>query len=67
MNRGIALQNTPEMGVPDFPGNTVDSRGQTYSMTGRAKMVSVLKCLECGGYTGVRSGESEGAGDICAG
>ena len=59
MKRGIALQNTPEMGVPDFPGNTVDSRGQTYSMTGLAKMVSVLKCPGCGAVSAFAAKRAE--------
>jgi len=50
MKRGIALQNTPKMGVPDLPGNTVDSRGQTVTLTGLARLVDVPKCPECGGY-----------------
>ena len=44
----VALSNTPSMGVPDFPGDDVDTRGQTCTMNGPAEMVEVMKCSECG-------------------
>ena len=48
MKRGKALQNTLAMGIPDFPGMTAESRGQTVSRTGTPKMIAVLKCEDCG-------------------
>lgn len=50
MGRGVALQNTPKMGVPDFLGNTVDSRGRGLTGAGQAMVVYVMKCSECVGY-----------------
>lgn len=47
MRKGKALLNTPEYGTPDFPGQT-DLRGQTFTMTGPAGVVAVLKCSVCG-------------------
>lgn len=47
MVRGIALQNTPSYGIPDFPGQT-DLRGQTMTMDGPVVKVSVWKCPQCG-------------------
>ena len=47
MKSGEALQNTPCVGISDFPGQT-DLRGQTMTMTGPPKMVNVWKCEYCG-------------------
>lgn len=44
---GIALQNTPTFGVPDFPNQT-DLRGQTFTMDGPPKLIECLKCCHCG-------------------
>ena len=46
MMHGEALENTPSYGVKDFPGH--DLRGQTMTMNGPARIVSVLKCAHCG-------------------
>ena len=43
-----ALENTVEVGIPDFSGQTKDMRGQTLSMTGLPIMISVWKCPKCG-------------------
>jgi ribosomal protein S27AE len=48
MSEGKALTNTPSMRIPDFPGDTAESRGQTMTMDGPAIMVKVQKCPECG-------------------
>lgn len=49
---GKALQNTPSLGLPDFPGQK-DLKGQTVSMTGPPKMYRVHKCQDCGhSFTG---------------
>jgi hypothetical protein len=45
MLKSKALQNTPEMGLSDFSGDTM---GCTMSMTGPVVWVDVLKCPECG-------------------
>ena len=45
---GIGLRETYRMGLPDFHGNTADSRGQTMIASGESNMVNVLKCPECG-------------------
>ena len=50
MRSGKALLNTPEYGVADFPGQ-VDLRGQTFTMTGPARLVRILKCSVCGHST----------------
>jgi hypothetical protein len=44
---GVALVNTVSHGIEDFPGSH-DLRGQTFSYTGQAEQVKVLKCVECG-------------------
>lgn len=56
MREGQALQNTISTGIPDFPGAT-DLAGQTFSFTGPAKMVRVLKCVDCG-YSRSLKGEA---------
>ena len=48
MNPGIALKNKPVMGVPDFPGEPVDTRGQTFSLEADGETESVMKCSDCG-------------------
>lgn len=45
---GIALENTVGECVPDFPGITSYSRGQTMSYDGRAVIIKALKCPGCG-------------------
>jgi hypothetical protein len=45
---GKALVNTPSCGVSDFPGDNINSRGQTITMNGPAKTVTVVKCSGCG-------------------
>lgn len=48
MKVGVALEQTVTMGVPDFPGNTVESRGQTLSYGGKGRLIRCLKCVNCG-------------------
>lgn len=45
---GVAIANTLVSGMPDFPGDTEASRGQTMHYGGAGKMVPVLKCPKCG-------------------
>jgi hypothetical protein len=44
MEVGQALENVLS-GYPDFPG---DNHAVTVSPSGRAKLVSCIKCVECG-------------------
>jgi len=51
MQDGLALKEVvePRMGVPDFPGDTIDTIGQTFHYeTVGSKMIDVLKCEGCG-------------------
>ena len=48
MTYGKALLSTLVMGIPDFAGNTVNSRGQTLSAGGPGRLVSCFKCTACG-------------------
>ncbi len=48
MKLGIALGNTLVMGIPDFPGNTINSRGQTVHFGGPGVKLTCLKCDACG-------------------
>ncbi len=47
LEKGKALKNTASAGILDFP-NADDSIGQTFSYNGEAKLIEVLKCVECG-------------------
>lgn len=42
------LDNIGHMGIPDFPGNTVDSVGQTVTYRSNGKLYKCLKCEDCG-------------------
>ena len=48
MKESFAFLNEWAMGVPDFEGNTILSRGQTIARNGIAKKVKVMKCVKCG-------------------
>ena len=51
MKKGQALSNEVMVcyGVIDFPGDESPGRGQTYTeMPGRPRMVTVIKCEDCG-------------------
>ncbi len=48
MKPGKAIRQTLVMGVPDFPGNTIDSIGQTLSYGGPGRLVDCMKCSACG-------------------
>ncbi len=46
---GVALMNPVTSGLPDFPGDKGDHRGQTLSPDlSRALAIHVLKCQKCG-------------------
>lgn len=45
---GKATEQTWVMGVPDFPGNTINSIGQTLNVGGPGKLIECLKCPKCG-------------------
>lgn len=45
MEVGQALEEIYESGLPDFIG---DTRGITMSPSGKSKLVSCIKCVECG-------------------
>lgn len=47
MRIGQALVATPRMGRPDFPGQ-IDTRGQTFTMTGPGVLIECWKCPKCG-------------------
>jgi predicted nucleic-acid-binding Zn-ribbon protein len=47
MHEGQALENTVSRGMPDFEGSN-DKEGQTFSFSGEARMIKVLKCKDCG-------------------
>ena len=47
LEKGIALKNIASAGISDFP-NADDSTGQTFSYNGEAKLIKILKCVECG-------------------
>jgi len=47
LEKGNALKNTASAGILDFP-NADDLSGQTFSYTGEAKLIEVLKCVKCG-------------------
>jgi ribosomal protein L37AE/L43A len=48
MEKGQALEDIYTSGIPDFPNQPIDSRGQTMSASGKAKLISVWKCPKCG-------------------
>lgn len=48
MVAGTAIANTLVSGMPDFPGDDGNSRGQTMHYGGTGQMVRVNKCPKCG-------------------
>lgn len=49
LQHGLAiLEDTLVGGMPDFPGDTISSRGQTVSLRASGQRYSVMKCPKCG-------------------
>ena len=49
MFKSVALKDDiAEMGIPDFPGSDVISRGQTVTLKSDGKLHDCMKCSWCG-------------------